>query len=146
MVAILRTGSTRALFICERSIISPFSHTDWPERLCPPPRTDSSSWLDAANFTASMTSAGPLQRAISAGWRSKAPFQALSRGVVARAVAQQQFAAQPRREILHVRALEEDLLAVAGQRFDVRQRRRGVGCGRKPRAWRRREWRRAPYE
>ena len=42
------------------------------------------------------------------------------RGVVARAVAQQQFAAQPRREILDVRALEDDLLAVAGQRFDVR--------------------------
>lgn len=65
----------RTLRIPERSIISPPSQTDWPERLCPPPRTAVSSSCARANSTERITSAAPAQRAMSAGRRSKAPFQ-----------------------------------------------------------------------
>jgi hypothetical protein len=58
-----------------RSIMKPPSQTEWPGRLWPPPRTATSRSCSAANVTAPITSAALAQRAISAGRRSKAPFQ-----------------------------------------------------------------------
>jgi hypothetical protein len=66
--------STRTPFIRERSITSPSSHTDKPGRLWPPPRTATASPTRRAKRTASMTSATPAQRAMSAGYRSIDPF------------------------------------------------------------------------
>jgi hypothetical protein len=109
-VAIFFAGSTCTPFIGDRSIISPFSHTDWPERLCPPPRTASSSWWDAANFTACMTVCGTSaarDQCRMAVERHRSMRAAQSRS---RAVAHQQLAAQAGREIAHVGGLEQHCL------------------------------------
>ena len=53
----------------------PPSQTAWPATAWPPPRTDTSRSRSRAKRTASTTSSAPAQRAISAGWRSIAPFQ-----------------------------------------------------------------------
>ena len=75
--AVRPTGSTRTLFIGDRSIISPPSQTALPVMLWPPPLTETSSRWSRAKRTAAMTSAGPAQRAINAGRRSIMPFQTL---------------------------------------------------------------------
>jgi hypothetical protein len=69
--------STRTPFINERSITSPSSHTDRPGKLWPPLRTATTSPTRRAKRTASITSATPAQRAISAGCRSIDPFHTL---------------------------------------------------------------------
>ena len=68
-------GSTETAFICERSIITPSSQTEWPTTEWPPPRTESGSSRSRANRSACWTSSAPAQRAIRAGRRSMAPFQ-----------------------------------------------------------------------
>ena len=70
-------GSTRTPRIKDRSIMSPSSHTDWPERLWPPPRTATSNPYACAKLTARTTSAAPRHRAIIAGWRSNMPLKIL---------------------------------------------------------------------
>ena len=59
------------------SITTPPSQTEWPGKLCPPPRTASGSSVCCAKRIAAITSSVPEQRAISAGWRSIDPFQTL---------------------------------------------------------------------
>ena len=73
--AMRAAGSTWIAFISDRSIITPPSQTAWPATAWPPPRTETSSSRSRAKRTASATSSAPAQRAISAGWRSIAPFQ-----------------------------------------------------------------------
>jgi hypothetical protein len=111
MVAVLRTGRRGAVHLREVDHQALVARRLTREAVAAATHRQQ-QLVGAANFTASITSAGPLQRAIKAGCRSKAPFQSAARRVVARAVAQQQLAAQARREILHVRALEENLLSV----------------------------------
>ena len=68
-------GSTCTAFIVDRSIRMPPSHEPLPAELWPPPRTAVSIPFSRAKFTASMTSAVPLHRAMSAGFLSNMPFQ-----------------------------------------------------------------------
>ncbi len=68
-------GSTDTAFMCDRSIMTPPSHTEWPRTECPPPRTETGSSRSRANRSAAWTSSAPAQRAIRAGRRSTAPFQ-----------------------------------------------------------------------
>jgi hypothetical protein len=60
-------GSTRMLFMRDKSSIRPPSQTALPAILCPPPRIETRRSCARANCTAAMTSAAPAQRAISAG-------------------------------------------------------------------------------
>ena len=59
----------------DRSIMMPPSHEPEPPELWPPERIAVSSPLSRAKSTAAMTSAVPLQLAISAGRLSNMPFQ-----------------------------------------------------------------------
>jgi hypothetical protein len=59
----------------ERSITRPSSHRACPATACPPPRTAAASSRSRAKRTAAITSATPVQRAMSAGRRSICPFQ-----------------------------------------------------------------------
>src|SRR5262249_13824173 len=59
----------------ERSITRPPSHTAVPATLWPPPRTATSRSRSRAKRTAVRTSTAPVQRAMSPGRRSIAPFQ-----------------------------------------------------------------------
>ncbi len=59
----------------ERSIRIPPSQEPLPPELWPPHRTAVSMPFSRAKFTASMTSAVPLQRAMTAGFLSNMPFQ-----------------------------------------------------------------------
>ena len=77
MVTRRAAGSTRAAFICERSITMPSSHRALPAMLCPPPRTASTSPLSLAKFTARTTSDVVAQRAMTAGRLSIIAFQIL---------------------------------------------------------------------
>ena len=61
------SGSTRIERIGERSITMPSSQVEWPGAEWPPPRTATGSDVSRAKRTAAITSAGPAQRAISAG-------------------------------------------------------------------------------
>jgi len=62
-------------FMADRSIRMPPSHDPLPEELWPPQRTAVSSPFSRAKLTASMTSAVPRHRAMSAGFLSNMPFQ-----------------------------------------------------------------------
>jgi hypothetical protein len=62
-------------FIGERSITRPSSHTAVPATPWPPPRTAIGSPASRAWRTAAATSSALVQRAISDGRRSIAPFQ-----------------------------------------------------------------------
>ena len=61
--------------MADMSIMMPPSHEPEPPELWPPERTAVSRPCSRAKLTASMTSAVPLQRAISAGRLSNMPFQ-----------------------------------------------------------------------
>src|SRR5207302_1976742 len=65
--AVRLTGSTLTLFIGDRSIIRPPSHTALPVMLWPPPFTDTSMPWARAKRTAAMTSATPALIARCAG-------------------------------------------------------------------------------
>ena len=69
------SASTSTVRIGERSTTTPSSHVESPARLCPPLRTASSSPLSRAKRIAATTSAVVLQRAMTAGCLSNAPFQ-----------------------------------------------------------------------
>src|SRR5215211_1869225 len=75
--AVRRSGSTRTRFIGRRSIVRPSSTMAWPATACPPPLTDTSNPCSLARASASITSATPVQRAITAGRRSTAALKTL---------------------------------------------------------------------
>jgi hypothetical protein len=63
-------GSTPMDLSAEQSMTTPPSHTEVPGRLCPPPRTAMSQPFSREKPTTAITSAVPVQRAISPGRRS----------------------------------------------------------------------------
>ncbi len=63
------------LLIAPRWIINPSSPAEAPLSEWAPPRTEISSPLVSANAIAAATSAGEAQHAMTAGRRSKLPFQ-----------------------------------------------------------------------
>src|SRR6185436_3557490 len=72
--AVRAAGSTNTPFIGVRSITTPSSQVEYPGTLWPPPRTATSRPLSRASATAAITSATPVQRAITAGRRSYMPL------------------------------------------------------------------------
>ena len=71
---VFRSGSTKTFRMPVRSTTTP-SQSAVPATLCPPERTETGSPASRANVTAAMTSAAPLQRTTSSGFRSIIPFQ-----------------------------------------------------------------------
>src|SRR5215216_6755422 len=72
--ALREVGSTRTPLRLERSISTPSSTTPFPATLCPPQRTASGRLFSRARLTASITSAEPVGRTMSAGRLSINPL------------------------------------------------------------------------
>ncbi len=74
-VPVRATGSTRMLFISDRSRTIPSLHVPFPAMLCAPPRTAMGSWCSRPKLTPAMTSTALRHRTMTAGLLSIMAFQ-----------------------------------------------------------------------